>query len=284
MTRALIVGCGYLGREVASRLFVQGWDVTAWTQSAASAAVEGQKGFRVSAVDVTDLDWVRKTGDREGALDWIIFCASTRGGDAERYRNVYLHGAANLIRGLCFGRILFTSSTSVFGQTDGSNITEEMPVSPATETAEVLAETERLILSRNGVVARLGGIYSAERCALLRQFQAGQITSTDDRWLNTIHRDDAVSAISTILDSVRGQDIFHVTDNGNVTHRQAVEFLQNQTNIASLPFPPEEKKLHAPPNRRRGRTNKRVSNAKLRSLGWQSKFPTFLDGLKSLLT
>lgn len=283
MPRVLVIGCGYLGGELARRLFVQGWHVTAWTQSIGSAAKEGQNGFRVSPVDVSDLDWVRKTGDREGALDWVVFCVSTKGGDAEKYRHVYLNGAANLIRALCFGRILFTGSTSVFGQTDGSVISEETSVSPTTETAELLAQTEQLVLARNGVVARLGGIYGAERCALLRQFRAGQITTGEDRWLNTIHRDDAVSAISRILDTARGQDIFHVTDDGNVTHRQAVEFLRDQTGNMPVPLFPEERPSHAPQSFRRGRTNKRISNAKLRSLGWQPTFPTFLDGLKLLL-
>jgi nucleoside-diphosphate-sugar epimerase len=275
MPRALIVGCGYLGREVARRLFAQGWDVTAWTQSAESAAALGDNAFRVSAVDVSELDFVRKTGNREGALDWVIFCVSTKGGDVEKYRHVYLNGAANLIRGLCFGRLVFTSSTSVFGQMDGSTVTEETPVSPTTDTAKILAETEEIVLARNGVVARLAGIYGPGRCALLSQFQTGRVTAPNDRLLNTIHRDDAAAAILKMLDSTEGTGIYHVADDGGVTHRQAVDFLIEKLGLPEAASPSE--------NPRRGHTNKRISNAKLRSLGWQPRFATFLDGLTTLL-
>lgn len=275
MPRALIVGCGYLGREIAGGLFARGWDVTAWTQSADSAAALGHNAFRVSAVDVSDLDFVRKTGDREGALDWVIFCVSTKGGDVEKYRRVYLNGAGNLVRGLCFGRLVFTGSTSVFGQTDGSIITEETPALPGTDTAKILAETEQIVLARNGVVARLSGIYGPGRCAFLSQFRAGRIAAPEDRLLNTIHRDDAAAAILKMLDSTEGTGICHVTDDGGITHRQAFDFLVEKLRQPEAALPSE--------NPRRGRTNKRISNAKLRSLGWQPKFPTFLDGLATLL-
>jgi nucleoside-diphosphate-sugar epimerase len=275
MPTLLVVGCGYVGREVARRFHDRGWNVTAWTSSPASAEREGAAGFRVSPVDIRDLDWVRRIGERDGPYDWVVNCVSSGGGDAEKYREIYFNGTANLIRALVFGRILYTSSTSVYGQTDGSSVDEETPTETTTPTGEILLQTEEFVLARGGIVARLAGIYGPGRGAMLRRFLAGESTLDGDgsRWLNTIHRDDVASAIELLIEKNADSGVYNVTDQGGVTQRAAFEFLAEKL---QRPLPPS-----APPspNRKRGYSNKQVANAKLRQLGWQPAFPTFLGGL-----
>lgn len=274
--KLLIVGCGYIGREIARSFFDLGWNVTAWTSSPTSAEREGNAGFRVSPVDIRDLDWVRRIGERDGPYDWVINCVSSGGGDAERYREIYLNGTANLLRSLIFHRILYTGSTSVYGQTDGSLVTEDTPTETTTATGQILRETEELILARCGIVTRLAGIYGPERGAMLRRFQTGESTLDGDgsRWLNTIHRDDATSAIEKLILQNAPSDIYNVADNGGITQLAAYQFLAEKL---QRPLPPS-----APPNpsRKRGYSNKQVSNTKLRNLGWTPLFPTFIDGLQ----
>src|SRR5205085_1054022 len=80
--------------------------------------------------------------------DWVVNCVSSTGG-AQDYREVFLQGARNLIGWLSAApprKFVYTSSTSVYGQTDGSLVKETSPAEPVVETAKVLVETENLLL------------------------------------------------------------------------------------------------------------------------------------------
>ena len=275
MRKLLVVGCGYLGREIARRFFESSWSVTAWTSSAESAEREANSSFRVSPVDIRDLDWVRRIGERDGPFDWVVNCVSSGGGDAARYREIYLNGTANLVRGLVFGRLLYTSSTSVYGQLDGSFVNEDAPTGTTTATGQILRETEELVLARGGIVARLGGLYGPGRSMLLARFLSGEATLDGDgsRWLNTIHRDDAVSAIELLSKTGVASGIYNVVDAGGLTQLAVYEALAAKY---GRPIPPS---APANPNRKRGVSNKRVVGQNLLQLGWKPAFPTMLDGL-----
>ena len=86
---------------------------------------------------------------------------------------IYLDGARNLLETFPGSKLLFTSSTSVYAQRDGSWVTEESDAKPMRETSRVLLETERLVLADAGIVARLAGIYGPGRSALLNKFLNG---------------------------------------------------------------------------------------------------------------
>ncbi|MEI8340265.1 MAG: NAD-dependent epimerase/dehydratase family protein, partial [Verrucomicrobiota bacterium] len=158
MKTILIAGCGYVGR-VALSLFQQaGWQVTALTRTPASArAIESTTGCRSVACDLTqrgDLEALRLPG-----FDAVIDCVSAGASDTEEYRRVYFEGANNLIEVLKPERLLFTSSSSVYGQDDGSRVSEESPALPETGTGLVLRSTEELVLAHGGMVTRFTGIY-----------------------------------------------------------------------------------------------------------------------------
>lgn len=274
MRKLLVVGCGYLGREVALRFLHLGWNVTAWTSGANSAWIEGDSPFRVSPVDIRDLDWIRRIGERDGPYDWVVNCVSSGGGGSDRYREIYLDGTANLLRGLVFSRLLFTSSTSVYGQTDGTPVSEDSPSETTTATGQILRDTEDIVLARGGIVTRLAGLYGPGRSMMLGRFLEGKSTLDADgsRWLNTIHRDDAVSAIALLIVQNAASAIYNVADDGGLTQLAAFQFLSAKYQRS---LPPS-----APPNldRKRGYSNKQVLNTKLRALGWVPKFPSLLDG------
>src|SRR5207244_10270844 len=121
ISRVLIAGCGYLGRAVADLFVGRGWEVEGWTKSAESAQRLSTKPYPVLAVDLALEHRVRAQTEN---FDAVIHCASTRGGDVDLYRHVYLDGARRLLERFTGSRILFTSSTSVYAQTNGEWITE----------------------------------------------------------------------------------------------------------------------------------------------------------------
>jgi nucleoside-diphosphate-sugar epimerase len=121
MPRILIAGCGYVGQAAADLFHAAGWDAEGWTASAKSAAALSAKPYPVCRVDISNRDQV---AERPGTFDAVVHCASSRGGGLESYRQIYLNGVRNLLDRFGETKMLFTSSTSVYAQHDGSWVTE----------------------------------------------------------------------------------------------------------------------------------------------------------------
>jgi nucleoside-diphosphate-sugar epimerase len=278
MPRILIAGCGYVGQATADLFHAAGWDVEGWTASEESAAALSAKPYPSCQVDISNCDQI---AERPGTFDAVIHCASSRGGGVESYRQIYLNGARNLLDRFAETKLLFTSSTSVYAQGDGSWVTEESETRPARETNRVLLETEKLVLERRGMVARLAGIYGPGRSALLSKFLAGTaiIDPESDRFVNQVHRDDIASAIFFLLTrEIQPTQIYNVVDDQPMLQTECYRWLAQRLD---RPLPPIGKSMGP---RKRGDSNKRVSNAKLRSLGWNLRYPTFVDAMeKSIL-
>jgi nucleoside-diphosphate-sugar epimerase len=274
MPKVLIAGCGYVGLA-AARLFAQrGCEVIGCTHSAESATKLASEAFPVIACDIADRTAVEAHASL-GPIDVVIHCASSGRGGAEEYRRVYLEGARNLAAVFPTATLLFTSSTSVYAQTDGDWVTEDSPAEPDRETGRLLRETEEFVLSQNGLVTRLAGIYGSGRSVLLRKFLDGTATIEGDgaKWINQVHRDDIAAALVHLV-SINTRGIFNVSDDQPLMQRELYAWLAERF---ARPLPPS-----APPdpNRKRGWTNKRVSNAKLRETGWQPRFPSFFDAVE----
>ena len=274
MPRILIAGCGYVGQATADLFRAAGWSVEGWTQSAESAAKLAAKPYPVYGVDITDEPRISAYAK---VFDAIIHCASSGGGDADAYRQIYLNGARNLLDRFDGSRILFTSSTSVYAQRDGSWVTEESQTKPARETGRILLQTEELVLGHGGIVARLAGIYGPGRSALLSKFLAGEaiIDPGNDRFLNQIHRDDIAAALFLLLNRPSpAREIYNVVDDQPILQSDCYRWLAETLN---RPLPPVKKREG---QRKRGDSNKRVSNAKLRGLGWSPRYSTFAEAME----
>jgi nucleoside-diphosphate-sugar epimerase len=279
MPRILIAGCGYVGEATADLFHSAGWKVEGWVHSNESAARLSVKPYSIQVIDVSRH---AEVGKYAGAFDAVIHCVSSRGGDVEAYRQIYLEGARHLLETFPKAKILFTSSTSVYAQRDGSWVTEESETKPLRETSRILLEVENLILEKGGTVARLAGIYGPGRSALLAKFVNGTATiaPSNDRFVNQVHRDDIASALFLLLNreaKTSGQ-IYNVTDDQPLLQSACYGWLAQRLN---RPLPPIRRSEQP---RKRGDTNKRVSNAKLRRLGWTSQYPTFSNAMeKSIL-
>ena len=243
-----------------------------------SAASLSAKPYSVRDVDISEPAQVAKC---VGTFDAVIHCASSGGGDAEIYRQLYLDGARILLEIFPKSKVLFTSSTSVYAQRDGSWVTEESETKPIRETSRILLETERAVLNRGGIVARLAGIYGPGRSALLSKFLTGTavIDPENDRFVNQVHRDDIASALFFLLSrKAEGAQIYNVIDDQPILQSECYRWLGQRLN---RPLPPIGTSKQ---QRKRGDSNKRVSNAKLRRLGWTPRYPTFADAVeKSVL-
>ena len=279
MPRILIAGCGYVGEATADLFHSAGWNVEGWVHSKQSAVRLSAKPYSTRVLDVSQRGDVAK---RAGAFEAVILCASSRGGDAEVYREIYLNGARHLFETFPPAKILFTSSTSVYAQRDSSWVTEESETKPLRETSKILLDVEKLVLEKGQIVVRLAGIYGPQRSALLSKFLNGTATidPNNDRFVNQVHRDDIASALFLLLnrEAQESAQIYNVVDDEPILQSECYGWLAQRLN-RSLP---SIGKSEQP--RKRGDTNKRVSNSKLHQLGWTPDYPTFRDAMeKSIL-
>ena len=273
----LICGNGYLGQAIASAASARGFDVT-------TCSLSGGNGSHVC--DLGSAESVAMLASMIEPPDAIIHCASSGKGGPPAYESVYRNGILHLQSAFPETLILFTSSSSVYGQTDGSIVTEESPAEPDRATGRILLESETLTTGANGIVCRLSGIYGPGRSVLLKKFLHGEAVIEEDgrRFLNQIHRDDAASAILHLLalgldpitaPRICGQ-LFNVTDSRPLMQREVYESLAAHFQLPLPPTGPRDE------NRKRGWTHKQVSNEKLRALGWQPQYPSFLDAFPGI--
>jgi nucleoside-diphosphate-sugar epimerase len=281
--RVLIVGCGYVGLPLGTELVRQGHEVFGLRRNAAAEAELKAARIKPLFADITMPEDLAKL-PRE--FDGVVNCAASGGGGDGDNRRLYLLGNRNLIewlRPVPPKRYVYTSSTSVYGQNDGSTVVETDPVAPLTETGKVLVMTENLLLaaateiSFPTVILRLAGIYGPGRGYWLKQFLSNEarIEGKGERFLNMIHRDDVVGLIIAALKNAPLCSVYNAVDNEPVGQ---LDFFQWLAERLGKPLPPSASE-DSEVNRKRGVTNKRVSNRRLRrQLGYGFKYPTFRQG------
>jgi len=274
LPRLIIVGCGFLGETAADFFYAAGWDVLGLCASAESAARLTSKPFEVRALDITQ-EFIADAPWR--GVDALVHCASSGRGGEEAYRAVYLDGLLNVITAFQPRRTLFTGSTSVYAQTDGSLVDETSETRPDRATGKILLDAEGVALACGGYVARLSGIYGPGRSVLRRKFLAGEAVIEGDggRWINQIHRDDAARAILHLFTSRASSGIYNVSDDTPAPQKEVYGWLADHFH---QPLPPTGE---LDPNRKRGWTSKRVNNAKLRGMGWCPNFPSYREALSA---
>jgi nucleoside-diphosphate-sugar epimerase len=275
----LIAGCGYIGLSLGKLLRGLGHPVTGWVYSEKSA-----QGLREAGLEVIQADLVQGAAWKHlsRSFDAIVYCPSTRGGQAEDYQRIYVEGMKQARQALkSGGRFIYTASTSVYGQADGSLVDESSMTEPSSATGKILLEAESVARSVQGTVLRLSAIYGPGRAMMLKRFfdVSGVVPGEADRYLNQIHREDAVSAMAFVLkESCTRDEIYNVSDDHAATHGEIYQWLAQMTGRSQPVF----QALTRP--RKRGESNRRISNAKLRGLGWELSFPSYREGYGDLLS
>lgn len=282
--RVAILGCGYVGLELGRRLRARGHEVIGVRRSIEGCEAIEEAGLEAVRADVTDPEALSRVPDS----DALVFAASSGGRGAEEAREVYVEGLRTVIEDFSArerppDRLIYTSSTGVYGDHDGGWVDEETQIEPTTEKTRVLAEAERVALesSIDGTVARFAGLYGPERYRLERYLE-GPVT---EGYLNMVHRDDAAGAVRYLLeeDLARGEVVL-VSDDEPAEKWAFADWLAEQCGVEEPPKRTKEERLAegdlSEAARRRVLTSKRCSNAKLRELGYEFEYPTFREGYR----
>ncbi len=281
--RVLIIGCGYIGLPLGAELVRQGHEVFGVRRSVTAENELKAAGIIPLCADITRSETLAAL---PAPFDWVVNCVASGGGEAEDYRRIYLQGTNNLLQWLVAASIkkfVYTSSTSVYGQNDGSLVKESSPTEPAAETAQVLVATEQVLTeaARNkkfpAVILRVAGIYGPDRGHSFKQYlkNEARIEGKGERLLNMIHQDDVVGCIIAALKNGRPGEIYNTVDDEPVTQFNFFQWLAGTLGKWPPPAGPDD----AEAARKRGVTSKKVSNRRLKmELGYQFKYPTFRQG------
>ncbi|WP_395743050.1 shikimate kinase [Prosthecobacter sp.] len=278
--KVIIAGCGFVGERTADLLHAAGHEVIGLTHSPESAArLATVKPWHTAACDISQSAAVTALAGTLAAasIDAVIHCASSSRGGAEMYQSVYVDGMRHLAQAFPAAFLLYTSSTSVYPQANGEEIDETSFADPDRDTGRLLREAENIALNANGAVARLAGIYGPGRSFVLKNLLEGKAAVEGNhgqgRILNQIHADDAAGALAHLV-THRLSGIYNVVDDAQMTQRQCLERLCPLFGV-KMPGTREPD-----PNRKRGWSNKRVSNARLRATGWAPRYASYFDALR----
>jgi nucleoside-diphosphate-sugar epimerase len=262
MAKLLIAGYGFLGRALQNHFGAAGWEVTTLNRSGKEGAI------------ACDLSSSNDVSSLPGHYDLVIHCAASGGGGEESYRKVYLEGTRKLLKRFPDTPYIFTSSTSVYAQQDHSWVSEESPATPSSSTAKILRQSEDLALGAGGMVARLSGLYGPGRCHVLKNFLSGEarMDGQGERIMNFIHCDDVANAMLMLarMDPFPSGEIYNVTAEPVSQHDCYLALAEH----FELPMPRPHQGLV---KRKRGNSSKRVSNTKLKGIGWQPIHNDFLS-------
>jgi nucleoside-diphosphate-sugar epimerase len=285
-----ILGCGYVGLELARQLEAAGHTAVGVRRSEDGLAAVRETGADAVQADVTDAESLDSVPD----VDAVVFAASSGGRGAEAAREVYVEGLRTAVE--AFGgredapaRFVYTSSTGVYGDHDGDWVDEDTPLDPTTEKTEVLVAAERVALDQapefgmDPAVVRFAGLYGPDRYRLTRYLE-GPVT---EGYLNMVHREDAAGVVRFALtdDAAVDEDVLLAVDDEPVEKWAFADWLADECGVDRPEKQTVAERIAAgdlsTPAERRLHTSKRCSNETLRELGYEFTYPTFREGYRA---
>ncbi|MFM7136678.1 MAG: NAD-dependent epimerase/dehydratase family protein [Planctomycetota bacterium] len=240
----LVVGCGYLGERVARRWLARGDRVVAATRSPARAETLAASGIEPVILDVTadTPGWERlfsEGGPRVATIFWAVGFDRSAGA---AYHDVHVAGLEKLLDAAVAGghrpRVIFSSSTGVWGDERGGIVSEATPTDPSRDAGRVLVAAEQRLAAHPagpGTALRFAGLYGPGRLPRLADLRAGRPIAADpESWLNLVHVDDAARVVATVADAPAPHPLYVVSDGTPVLRR---DWYRRVAELAAAPPP-----------------------------------------------
>lgn len=281
--RKLILGCGYLGLRVAARWVADGDTVFAVTRSSERACEFQGKGVLPIVGDILDPHTLGDFPD----VDIVLFAVGYDRRSGHSIGQVYVDGLQNVLQHLPRGikRLIYVSSTGVYGQADHAWVDEQSPCEPSREGGRACRQAELLLqshpLSQRVVILRMAGIYGPGRIPRQKELQAGlPITAASEGYLNLIHVDDAATTVIAAEKLACLPSLYCVSDGHPVVRREYFRELAALLGAADPTFRPPPAGSHAAD---RARTSKRVDSRRmLAELRVDLRYPSYREGLAAI--
>lgn len=269
MKRLLIAGCGDLGIRLAAHLNSPDWSVHGLRRNvdALPATIEP---VAADLLDPVSLEAVA------GSWDAIVYQATPDEYSEDGYRRAYVDGLANLLEHVGCRRLIFVSSTAVYGHDGGEWVDETSPTEPARFNGRILLEAEARALdaAASTSVVRFAGIYGPGRDYLLRKLRRGDARCRrhPPQWTNRIHVDDCAAAIAHLIALERPRSIYCASDGHPAARCEVLDWLARRLGV---PGPGHDDAATG--------MGKRVANARLCATGFEFRHPDYRSGYEEML-
>jgi len=279
LPRVLIAGCGDIGSRLAVQLLPHQWTVYGLRRSTGKLP----SGVVGVSADLFDARMPEQWPD--GQIDYLVYCATPAERDEAGYRAAYVQGLRYVLdwtqrSGQRPKRLIFVSSSSVYGQQQGEWVDETSPTQASGFSGEVMLEAEQVALHSGfpASVIRLTGIYGPGRSDLMNRVRQGYSVAVDPPlYGNRIHADDAAGLLAFLLQAdaqgVPLQECYIGVDDAPDPLADVVDWMRQRLGVTQWS---EESSI-----RRAG--SKRCSNARAKALGWTPRYPSYREGYEAML-
>ena len=274
--RLLIVGCGDIGGGVARHFLQRGWQVQGLRRQT-DKLPESVGGIAVDLSDPESLATLPML-----SADYVLMTLTPASYTEDGYQRIFEHATAALLAALSPApkRLLFVSSSGVYGQREHEWVDEESPTEPPRFAGKSLLRGEQLALG-SGIpcsVVRFTGIYGPGRFQMLKKVQAGECAPTEPlHYSNRIHRDDCVGFLCHLLERAEAGealDACYLASDDEPAPIQEVQcWLADQLGV------PYEQ--GGAPIARTG--SKRCANRRLHESGYELRYPNYRQGFTPIL-
>ena len=275
--RILLIGCGDLGGRVAARLQRPGHALWALRRQPPGDHSAGAAAPRWLAGDVTRPDGLPPLPH---GITRLLYILSPGARDAAAYQAVFTHGLQRVLSHLdtqALRRIVFVSSTAVYGEHGGAWVDETTPPAPLGMNGRILLQTEDWLRAQRlpATSLRLAGLYGPGRLQLVDRLRQGlaRVPREHPHWANRMHVDDAAAAVAHLCLAAEAKQVYVGVDDTPLP----LDVLYDH--IAALAGAPRP--AAGPPPA--GVGSKRLSNARLRASGFVPRWPDARAGYAALL-
>jgi nucleoside-diphosphate-sugar epimerase len=269
--KAAIIGCGYVGRQVAQCWRAAGLTVTATTTTRERVPELESVADRMVVLSGSDAAALQAClSDQQTVL---VSVAAGRGGD---YAETYLGTAQSLAAILpqtSVQQLIYTSTCSVYGQQHSALVTEATPINPTSENARLSAAAEQTLLQAarpnlKVCILRLGGIYGPGRelAKIFSRAAGATRPGNGQEPSNWVHLDDIVGAIE-FAHTHQLQGIYNLVQDQIPTIRALIDTVCQQHQLAPITWDPTQLSARS--------YDARVSNQKLKAAGYRLVHPEF---------
>ncbi|AGN84753.1 SDR family oxidoreductase [Enterobacter sp. R4-368] len=238
MKKVAIIGLGWLGMPLALSLTARGWQVTG-----SKTSQDGVEAARMCGIEsyVLNLEpeLVCESVDLDALMQvdaLVITLPARRSGPGEEF---YLQAMQEIVDSALayrIPRIIFTSSTSVYGDAPGV-IKETTPRQPVTASGRVLKELEDWLHNLPGTsvdILRLAGLVGPARHP--GRFLAGKTAPNGQHGVNLVHLEDVIAAITLLLQAPKGGHIYNLCAPGHPSRKSFYTAMARQLGLTPPTF------------------------------------------------
>ncbi len=282
--KVLFIGCGDIGVRTIRQLECSGLN-SVWQAVAMRRHPEVlPPDIHAVAGDIKDVATLTRLLE-SSSFDAIVVTLTPDKVTDEGYLGAYVAGAKSLKAALVNsssetpGILFWASSTGAYGQVKGEWVDELSETNPSSFRGKRLLEAEQLIqqLPLPTVVLRFSGIYGPGRNRLIKQVREGVIAPVAPvQWTNRIHSEDCAGVFSHLLNrfslGLPLNNLYLGSDNEPVSAHTIQLWLAEELGVTAQEG-----------NETRREGGRRCCNKRLKSSGYQFRYPTYREGYSALL-